>query len=56
MKNKKRFSTTDKTTRSLPASLKELDSIATFKSKLQTFMFARTFDLRDQSMNESYGL
>ena len=40
----------------LPASLKELDSIATFKFKLKTFMFERAFDLSDQSMNENYGL
>ena len=32
-------------------SLKELDSIATFKSKLKTFMFERGLDLSDQSMN-----
>ena len=31
----------------LPASLKELDSIALFKSKLKTFMFAGAFDLSD---------
>ena len=35
----------------LPASLKELDSIATFKSKLKTFIFERAFDLSYQSMN-----
>ena len=38
----------------LPASLKELDSIATIKSKLKTFLFVRAFDLSDQSVNESY--
>ena len=38
----------------LPALLKELDSIAAFKSKLmKTFMFARAFDLKqDRSVNE----
>ena len=40
----------------LPASLKELDSIATFTSKLKTFMFERAFDLSNQSMNGSYRL
>ena len=29
----------------LPASLKEMGSITTFKSKLKTFMFARTFGM-----------
>ena len=38
----------------LLASLKELDSIATFKSKLKTFV--RAFDLSDQSVNECYRL
>ena len=38
----------------LPTSLKESDSIATFKSKFKTFMFARAFDLNDRSVNESY--
>ena len=38
----------------LPASLKELDSIGTFKSKLKTFPFARAFDIGDQSVNEGY--
>ena len=32
----------------LPASLKELDSIAVIKSKLKTFMFPRGFDLSDE--------
>ena len=40
----------------LPALLKELDSIATNKTKLKTFMFEKTFDLSDQSMNKRYGL
>ena len=40
----------------LPASLKELDYIATFKSKLKTLMFARAFDLSDRSVNEGYRL
>ena len=40
----------------LPTSLKELDSIATNKSKLKIFMFERAFNLSDQSMNESYRL
>ena len=40
----------------LPSSLKELDSIAAFKSELKTFMFARVFDLSDRSTNESYRL
>ena len=40
----------------LPASVKEWDSTATFKSKLQTFMFERAFDLSDQNMNEIYRL
>ena len=35
------------------ASLTELDSIATFKSKLKTFMFARVLDL---SVNDGYRL
>ena len=36
----------------LSASLKELDSVATFKSKLRTFMFIRASELSDQSLNE----
>ena len=40
----------------LPASSKESDSVATFRSKLKTFMFARAFDLTDQSVNEGYRL
>ena len=40
----------------LPPSLKELNSIATFKSELKTFMFARAFDLGDRSANEDYRL
>ena len=32
----------------------ESDSIATFKSKLKTFMFVRAFDLSDQRVNEGY--
>ena len=40
----------------LPASLKELDSIAKFKSRLKTFVFVRAFDLSDQIVNESYRL
>ena len=39
-----------------PVSLKESDSIATFKSKLKTFMFIRAFDLSDRSGNEGYRL
>ena len=40
----------------LPATLTELDSIATFKSKLETFMYARAFDLSDRGVNEGYRL
>ena len=40
----------------LPTSLKELDSISTFKFEMKTFLFVRAFDLSDQSVNESYGL
>ena len=40
----------------LPASLKESDSIATFKSKLKTFMVARAFVLSDLSVNDGYRL
>ena len=40
----------------LPVSLKESDSIATFKSKLKTFMFARAFDLSNRSVNKGYRL
>ena len=40
----------------LPASSKESDSVATFRSKLKTFMFARAFDLTDRSVNEGYRL
>ena len=38
-----------------PASMKELDSIVVFKSKLKTFLFVRAFDLlvSDESVNES---
>ena len=37
-------------------SLKELDSIAAFKSKLKTFTFVRAFDLSDRNVNEGYRL
>ena len=40
----------------LPASLKELDSIATFQCKLKTLMFARAFDLSDRSVSGGYRL
>ena len=40
----------------LTASLKESDSVATFKSKLKTFMFAGAFDLSDRNVNEGYRL
>ena len=40
----------------IPASLKKLDYIATFKSELKTFMFARAFDFSDRSVNEGYRL
>ena len=38
----------------LPALLKKSDSIATFKSKLETFMFVRAFDSSNQSVNEGH--
>ena len=38
----------------LLASLKEVGSIATFKSKLKTFIFVTAFDLSDRSVNEGY--
>ena len=34
----------------LPSSLKELDFVATFKSKLKTFLLLRSFDLNNQNM------
>ena len=41
---------------SLPASLKESDSIAAFKSRVKAFMSARAFDLSNLSVNECYML
>ena len=40
----------------LPASLKKLDSITTFKSKLKTLMFVRAYDSSDRSVDEGYRL
>ena len=38
----------------LPVSLKELDSVETFKSKLKSFLFVRAFDISDRSVNVDY--
>ena len=38
----------------LPVSLKELDSLQAFKSRLKSFLFAKAFDIQDQSLNEEY--
>ena len=40
----------------LPVSLKELNSIATFKSTLTIFLLAGACDLSDRRMNEGYKL
>ena len=38
----------------LPVSLKEVDSLQAFKSRLKTFLFARAYDVQDHSLNEEY--
>ena len=40
----------------LPASMKEIDSLDLFKSKLKSFLFARAYDLNDRSVNSEYRL
>ena len=40
----------------LPLSLKQIESMDTFKKQLKSFFFSRTYDLSDYTVREEYAL